>query len=150
MHDEARAGSPAGRVYGESLSLALAVYLLRRYCQAPPASGRGVPTLSPAHLGRIREYVRANLAGDVSLIELAGQAQLSPRYFAMQFKRAFGVSPHRYVLRERVLEAQRRLASRRMSISEVALSLGFSDQSHFSQAFRRLTGTTPKRFQSTR
>jgi AraC family transcriptional regulator len=52
------------------------------------------------------------------------------------------------VLRERIDEAQRRLAARQASISEVALSLGFSDQSHFSQTFRKLTGTTPKRFKS--
>jgi AraC family transcriptional regulator len=66
----------------------------------------------------------------------------------MRFKHSLGVSPHRYVLGERICEAKQRLATRRMSISEVALSLGFSDQSHFSQTFRKFTGTTPKRFQS--
>ena len=44
---------------------------------------------------------------------------------------------------------QQLLAARRMSISEVAVNLGFSDQSHFSQAFRKMTGTIPKRYQST-
>jgi AraC family transcriptional regulator len=67
----------------------------------------------------------------------------------MRFKHTLGLSPHRYVLRERIDEAQRLLAAGRMSISEVAFSLGFSDQSHFSQAFRKATGTTPKRYQST-
>jgi AraC family transcriptional regulator len=67
----------------------------------------------------------------------------------MLFKHALGIPPHRYVLQERIREAQRKLAVGRMSISELALNLGFSDQSHFSRAFRKVTGTTPKRYQST-
>jgi AraC family transcriptional regulator len=107
------------------------------------------PTLSATQVRCLREYIRANLASDLGLAEMAGQVNLSPHYFSMLFKRSFGVSPHSYVLRERIQEAQQRLAAHRMSISEVALSLGFSDQSHFSQAFRKMTGTTPKRYQST-
>jgi AraC family transcriptional regulator len=80
--------------------------------------------------------------------KLADRASLSPHYFSMLFKHSLGVSPHQYVLRECICEAQKRLAGDRLSISQVALSLGFSDQSHFSQTFRKMTGTTPKRYQS--
>jgi AraC family transcriptional regulator len=129
----------------------LGAHLLRKYSNL---AGRSMPhvhqknsaALSPMQIRRVRDYVLANLSRDMGLAELAEQARLSPHYFSMRFKHTLGVSPHRYVLRERIHEAQRRLAARPTSISEVALSLGFADQSHFSQTFRRLTGTTPKRF----
>ena len=130
----------------------LGAHLLRRYSSL---AGRPVPsadqkisaTLSPTQLQRVREYIRANLGCDIGLAELADQVGLSPRYFSVLFKRALGASPHHFVLRERIDEAQRLLAAGQMPISEVALNLGFADQSHFSQAFRKITGTTPKRYQ---
>ena len=149
MRDELQAGCPTGKLYGEALSLALASYLFKRYSVESGPVGRDRLALSPKQVSRVRGYIRANLARDIGLAELADQLSLSPHYFSMLFKHALGDSPHHYVLRERVQEGQRLLAAGRMSISEVALSLGFSDQSHFSQAFRKMTGTTPKRYQST-
>jgi AraC family transcriptional regulator len=147
MRDEIRSGCPTGKIYGEALSLALAAYLFRRHSREMGPAGRDGLALSPRQVSRVREYIRTNLPRDIGLAELADQLSLSPHYFSMLFKHALGVSPHQYVLRERVHEAQRLLSAGRMSISEVALSLGFSDQSHFSQAFRKMTGTTPKRYQ---
>ena len=148
MRDEIRAGCPTGRLYGEALSVALSEYLRRRYGRGPaPARGFGQGLL-PAQVRRVREYIRSHLGSDIGLAELAEQVNLSPHYFSMLFKQALGVPPHQYVLQERILEAQRQLATGRTPISELAVSLGFSDQSHFSQAFRRITGTTPKRYQS--
>lgn len=149
MRDEIRAGCPTGRLYGEALSLSLAAYLFKRYSVELGPVAREKLALSPMQVSRVREYIRTNLARDIGLAELADQVSLSPHYFSMRFKHTLGLSPHRYVLRERIDEAQRLLAAGRMSISEVAFSLGFSDQSHFSQAFRKATGTTPKRYQST-
>jgi AraC family transcriptional regulator len=146
MQAEIRAGCPCGKLYGEALSQALAAYLFGRYSPAVTPAVRAAGTLSPLQVRRVRAYVEAHLAHDVGLTELAGLVQLSPHYFSMQFKRALGVSPHRYVLRERIRKAQRLLAAGRMPISEVAQNLGFSDQSHLSLAFRKMTGTTPGRY----
>lgn len=112
--------------------------------------GRPEMTLSPAQVRLVNEYIRANLACNVRLGQLADQVRLSPRYFSTLFKHSVGIPPHRYVLRECIHEAEKLLTTGRMSISEVALSLGFSDQSHFSQTFRKMTGFTPKRYQSSR
>ena len=106
------------------------------------------PCLSPTQVRRVREYIRANLGYEIGLAELADQVSLSPHYFSLLFKHTVGASPYRYVLQERIYEAQRLLAAGRMAICEVALSVGFSDQSHFSGAFRKMTGTTPKRYQT--
>jgi AraC family transcriptional regulator len=82
----------------------------------------------------------------MAVADLACQVNLSPHHFSMLFKQAVGVPPYQYVLQKRIDEAVRRLSAGRMTLSDVALSLGFSDQSHFSRAFRKLTGTTPTRF----
>jgi AraC family transcriptional regulator len=148
MQDEIQAGSPTGKLYAEALSVALAEYLRRRYLRDRAPARGCAHALSPMQVNRVRDYIRAHLASDIGLAELADQVNLSPHYFSTLFKRTFGFPPHHYVLRERIYEARRLLAAGRLSISEVALSLGFSDQSHFSQAFRKMTGTTPKRYQS--
>jgi AraC family transcriptional regulator len=133
----------------------LGAHLLRRYsslaCRPVPFPDQKISTgLSPMQVQRVREYIRANLGRDISLVELADQVGLSPHYFSLLFKRALGASPHYFVLRERIDEAQRLLSADRTPIAEVALNLGFADQSHFSQAFRKITGTTPKRYQGAR
>jgi AraC family transcriptional regulator len=149
MRDEIQAGCPSGKLYAEALSLALAAYLFKRYSIDMRPECGDATALSSRQLARVREYIRANLANDIGLCDLADQLDLSPHYFATLFKRAVGVPPHRYLLQERITEAKRLLAARRMSISEVAMGLGFSDQSHFSHAFRKIVGTTPKRYQGT-
>jgi AraC family transcriptional regulator len=75
---------------------------------------------------------------------------MSPHHFSLRFKSSVGVAPHQWVTRARVREAGRLLRARQMSVAEVAFSLGFASQSHFTDVFRRLTGTTPKRYQQQR
>jgi AraC family transcriptional regulator len=111
--------------------------------------GRRQAALAPVQVRRIREYIQTNLAADLGVAELAGQVNLSPHHFSMLFKHALGAPPHQYVLQERIDEARRQLAAGRMEISELALQLGFSDQSHFCRAFRKITGMTPKQYRST-
>jgi AraC family transcriptional regulator len=142
---EVAAGCPTGRLYGESLSLALAAHLAGRYATAPvkpqPTGG-----LSRHQLRRVLDYVRAHLGGDLSLPELSGVIGLSAYHFFRAFRASVGVSPHQHVIGQRIGEARRLLAARRLSIAEVALALGFADQSHFAEAFRKATGTTPGRY----
>jgi AraC family transcriptional regulator len=142
-------GCPTGKLYGEALSVALAARLRTRYSRDTAPAGRYGLALSPMQVRHVREYIRTNLASNIGLAELADQVNLSPHYFSMLFKHALGVPPHHYVLQERIHEAQRQLAVGQMSISELAFNLGFSDQSHFSRAFRKMTGTTPKQYLST-
>jgi AraC family transcriptional regulator len=94
------------------------------------------------------EHIRTNLTADIEVAELAGLVRLSPHYFSLVFRRAVGVSPHQYILQQRVGEARRLLTAGGMTLAEVATHLGFSDQSHFSRAFRKVTGTTPRSFQT--
>ena len=114
-------------------------------CDQP--DGSGPEGLAPWLLARVLQHVAANLGRDLAVNELAAVAQMSSHHFSLCFKRSMGVSPHQWVVHRRVAEARRLLRARSMPVVDVALSLGFCNQSHFTDVFRRLTGTTPKRYQ---
>jgi AraC family transcriptional regulator len=142
------AGSPAGRLYGESLANALAVYLLSRY-----AVQRRVPTVPKGglprwRLKRVLDYIGDNLAEDVSLVDLAELAGMSAHHFAELFKRSMSCTPHRYVLQERIERAKIALRDPRCTVLDAAAVSGFSNPSHFARMFRRFVGVSPSHFQS--
>ena len=88
-----------------------------------------------------------NLAGDLTLAQMAAVAYLSPYHFARQFKAATGLSPYQYVISRRVERAQHLLRKdEELGLAEVALRSRFSDQSRFSLQFKRLIGVTPRQF----
>lgn len=94
---------------------------------------------------RLRDYLEAHYREAVSLEELAALLQRHPRHLIEAFRNAYGVPPHTYLLQRRIREAKRLLVAGEKPL-EVALTLGFYDQAHFSGTFRRFTGVTPGRF----
>ena len=147
MREEAMNGCPAGRLHGQSISLALAAYIHGRFCPPVTRQAQSKPRLSAARMRSIREYVHAHLADDLSLNDLGAVLNLSPSHFSELFRNTTGATPYQYVLQERMSEARRLLSSGRMSIVEVAHAIGYQDQSHFTNVFRKLTHTTPKQYQ---
>lgn len=98
----------------------------------------------PPHMARrIREYIDARTNENISLEAMAELAGLSVFHFARAFRQSFGLPPHSYLLHRRIARAQRMLEETELPVSEIALSTGFSDQSHFAKHFRRLFGVAP-------
>ncbi len=89
-------------------------------------------------------YIQTHLNRDLSLAELASVIRISPTYFASLFKQAMGISPHQYVIQQRVERAKVMLSKTDLAITDIALQVGFSSQSHLTQHFKRFTGMTPK------
>ncbi|MBD0390270.1 MAG: helix-turn-helix transcriptional regulator [Nostoc sp. C3-bin3] len=137
---------PGGRLYAESMANALAVHLLRRYSSHSHQPIRSFDGLVPHQLRQVTDYINDNLEQDLGLEELAAIAQLSQFHFSRSFKRSMGLSPHQYVIRQRVERAKQLLKQGKMSICEVAIACGFTHQSHLNRHFKRLTGVTPKTF----
>jgi AraC-like DNA-binding protein len=106
--------------------------------------------LAPGALRRVREYITGHLAENIRLEALAEVADLSRCYFARAFKQSVGTSPHAYMMQERLERAKRLLAETNLSLGQVALDSGFSDQSHFSSCFRRHSGVSPRSFRRSR
>jgi AraC-like DNA-binding protein/PAS domain-containing protein len=108
--------------------------------ESPPPNRGG---LSPTRTHRICEYINSNLDQNMSLEALAEMAGLSIHHFARAFKQTVGMPPHCYVLQRRIELAQKMLRNTALPLSEIALSAGFSDQSHLARHFRRVTGVSP-------
>jgi AraC family transcriptional regulator len=146
MQAEIVAGCPSGAVFGESISAAFAARLANLVGSPRTQSPASGPTLTPSQQKRVLDYIRNHLTQEFGLAELARVIDASPSHFARVFRTTFGMPPYRYVIEQRILEAKRLMAGGTQSISEIALMLGFSSQSHFTVTFRKVTGTTPKGF----
>ncbi|MGL6343910.1 MAG: helix-turn-helix transcriptional regulator, partial [Waterburya sp.] len=92
--------------------------------------------------------IQVNLDRDLSLTELAELAQLSSHHFGKLFKQNMGVSPHQYVLKCRIERAKELLINRQISVVEIGQLVGFYDQSHFTNVFRRYTNLTPRQYRN--
>ncbi|HEY6450190.1 MAG TPA: AraC family transcriptional regulator [Candidatus Cybelea sp.] len=138
---ELEASEPWGRLYGDSLGLALAAHLLRGYLPARLA-GSDV-RLSRRRLQRVVDYIHDHLSQDLSLAELAQLVDMSPSHFKVIFKQSMGLPVHQYVIRSRVEYATDLIAHGKLSLSDVALQAGFANQSHMARSMKRLTGVTP-------
>jgi AraC family transcriptional regulator len=144
---ELSAGGLGGPLLIESLANILSVHLIRhitgRY--RLPASADGILSRRKHHA--VIEYIMENLEGSLTLEQIAAVAHLSPYHFARQFKAATGLAPHQYLISRRIERAQHLLRTDDdLGLAEVALRVGFSDQSKFSFHFKRLVGLTPRQF----
>ncbi|WDP90046.1 MAG: AraC family transcriptional regulator [Desulfobacter sp.] len=92
-----------------------------------------------------RELLSGRLDQKLTLAEVAQNVGLSRYHFLRTFKRETGISPHLYRTLKR-LEAAKGLLTGGMPPAQVALETGFTDQSHFSNTFRRYLGATPKQY----
>jgi AraC family transcriptional regulator len=102
--------------------------------------------LAMHHQRIVTAYIEEHLHEQVSVATLAGLAHLSPFHFCRAFKQSFGVPPHRYHTARRIEHAKTLLAKRDLSVTEIGLTVGFSETSSFSTAFRKATGVAPRAY----
>jgi AraC-like DNA-binding protein len=106
------------------------------------AKARGFDARECGRIARVQEYLRANLQRNVSLNELATLTGLSKAYLIRSFRRVVGMPPYEWLLQQRIEEARKFLKNGR-AIGDLAVELGFADQSHFHRRFKSVTGMTP-------
>ncbi len=139
--DEGMVASSA--LYAESLAAALSAHLLRRYNIQEYVARNITGNLSNAVIQCVVEYIHENLDQQLTLAELSFIANMSSYHFARTFKQATGMAPHQYVLHTRIERAKDLLLQGKLSIAEIAMRVGFFDQSHFTRYFKRIVGVTP-------
>jgi AraC family transcriptional regulator len=145
-HLDAGAGALTD-VEASTLAHLLIRHLLRRYGHGlgpGTKTGRGpAGELPPGAVDVVAEYTRAHLTDVITLDGLAGAVSLSPYHFARSFRATTGMTPHAFVTEHRLMVARDRLLRGDTSVTGIALSVGFSNISHFRRLFRRRYGLTP-------
>ncbi|MCU0535760.1 MAG: AraC family transcriptional regulator [Hydrococcus sp. Prado102] len=144
---EIQNGGLGGGLYVESLANVLAVHLLRNYSSVTSNVAPYSDGLPEYQLAQAIEYINEYLSQDIKLTDLATLLDMSQFHFSRRFKQSMGISPHQYLIGQRVEKAKQLLARSDLSIAEVAIECGFNSQSHLGQWFRQLTGMTPKAYQ---
>jgi AraC family transcriptional regulator len=127
--------------------LAIAASLARSWSAngAPPAAWQ-LGSRCDRRLLRVMERLAADLTETPRLAELADQEGISQRHLCTLFKRATGRSPHQWLTDRRVERARDLLRDTSVSVTDVALSCGFSSSQYFCSVFRERVGTTPSTF----
>ena len=132
--------------YIEHLSNAIYAHLLQHYCTKKVNFKGYAGGLSSPKLKQAVEYINDNLDKSIKLKDLAVEMNISQYYFSRLFRESIGISPHQYIIKQRVEKAKLLLVNTPLPLADLALKCGFSSQSQMTMHFRKLVGTTPKKY----
>jgi len=131
------------RLYFEALGVVLAHELVRLNAGIRPVEAPVRGGLAGWQQRIVTSYIEEHLSEQIPLATLARLVRLSPYYFCRAFKQSLGMPPHRYHNSRRIEHAKTLLAKPELSVTEIGLTVGFSETSSFTAAFRKATGQTP-------
>jgi AraC family transcriptional regulator len=135
------------RLYFEALCIVLVHELVRLNAGTPSNELPVRGGLAAWQQRIVSAYIEEHLAEQISLATLAQLARLSPYYFCRAFKQSLGIPPHRYHTNRRIERAKVLLAQGTPSVTDIGFTLGYSQTSSFTAAFRKVTGHTPTGYQ---
>ncbi|CAG67133.1 MULTISPECIES: helix-turn-helix domain-containing protein [Acinetobacter] len=118
-------------------------HLLQSYSNVQWQLPRVRGGLAPFLLKRVKAWINEHLHTAITIADLAAQTQLSEYHFAHMFKQSTGVSPHQYVLQQRLERAHHLILHHSCDLTQIALQCGFSSASHFSTRFKHHYGYSP-------
>ncbi|WP_456843280.1 helix-turn-helix transcriptional regulator [Bradyrhizobium sp. USDA 4486] len=131
-------------LFRQQMTDLLATRVLAAHAGTPAPIQPTLGGLSPMALRRAVERLRSDAEADVSLAALASDAGLSRFHFCRAFKESTGLSPHAWLRQHRIEQAMNMLRDTNESIVLIAAALGYSSQTAFAAAFRKMTGETPR------
>jgi AraC family transcriptional regulator len=137
-------GNNTGKLFTESAATMLATHIVKAYATEKPEIKAYQDGLARNKLHLVIDYIDSHLEQDIKLSDLAKLIDVNQYYFCALFKQSTGLAPHKYLIQQRVKRAKYLLQNTNLSIAEIALRCGFTDQSHLNKHFKRLVGLTPK------
>ena len=123
--------------------LALAAHVAQTYGGLRPVAEPARGGLAPWQVRRACERLESDLGGKFSLEQIAAEFDLSVSHFSRAFRISTGLPPHQWLLRQRVKAAKQLMTVRDLPLSEIAISAGFANQSHFTRVFSAAVGVSP-------
>lgn len=133
----------ANQLFIDHVALALLAHLTAFYSEQPAVLRPVRGGLAPWQVRRTKDILLAHIDGKVGLAKLARECGLSRSHFARAFRMTTGLPPHQWLLARRFELAQDLLQNSRLSLLEIATRCGFTDQSHFTRVFSKLTHISP-------
>lgn len=146
LHQVFAQPTPGASFYAETAAHMLAVHLLCFYADRTLPVWEPTRGLTARQLQRVHDYMQDHLKHDLTLAVLAQQLGLSVYHFARLFRQTTGESPHQYVLRQRVEQAQWLLSTTDMPLADIAAESGFATQSHLTTVFNGRLGLMPRAY----
>jgi AraC family transcriptional regulator len=143
LKTEMEAGYPTGRLYSDSLAVAIAARLITFHSSVETPASNNNDGLNGRRLKQTLSYIEDHLTEDLSLARIAAIAGLSTSHFNTLFRASIGLSLHQYVIQRRIEQAKILLRRGKLSVTEVALATGFSHQSHLARHMRKVAGLAP-------
>lgn len=135
--------SRASPMFVELMTLAVGTHLVQQYGGQPLPLTKRTQRLSANQEAQAKEMLVANIVGEASVTEIATAFDLSPSQFIRMFRASTGMTPHRWLVEQRILKACDLLLDPNNSLDKIAAWCGFSDQSHFTRVFSAHRGVPP-------
>ena len=132
----------------EMSSLAIEALSLEMLVEIARASKGARAKKSPVWLSRVVELIRDEYARNITLSELAQIADVHPSHLVQVFRDHHQCTPGAFIRRVRIEQAMRQISHSSTTLADVSVDVGFTDQSHFTRVFKRLTGMTPAQYRN--
>jgi AraC-like DNA-binding protein len=133
----------ANQLFVDHMMLALTAHVAQAYGGLRPGAELVRGGLAPWQARRACEKLESDLGGKFSLEQIATEFDLSVSHFSRAFRVSTGLPPHQWLLRQRVKAAKQLMTVRDLPLSEIAMSAGFANQSHFTRVFTAVVGVSP-------
>lgn len=119
--------------------------VIRQYCET---EGNTVRRRTDIIAGQVKHYIDTHFDEQFTLQDISDAIRVSPYHLAHMFKETTGYSPMQYTVRRRLGEAQSLLITTSLSVTEIAVSVGFGNPCHFNTMFSKYIGMSPSRYRS--
>jgi AraC family transcriptional regulator len=139
-------GFPSGRMFLDSVAMALSAALMQIRGSLRRPLKLGTAALSSFQLRRVKERIDGHIDRPLSVADLAEAAGLSTAYFSEAFRKSTGYPPHQFLLRARVERAKELLRASDKPVIEIALACGFQSSQQLAKVFQRLLKATPSNY----
>jgi AraC-like DNA-binding protein len=143
LQEGLRRPDETNQLFIDHMMLALTAHVAQAYGGLRPGSEPTRGGLAPWQVKRACERLDSDLGGKLSLQQIAAEFDLSVSHFSRAFRTSTGLPPHQWLLRQRVKAAKQLMSVRDLPLSEIAISAGFANQSHFTRVFSSVVGVSP-------